>query len=62
MAPTPLTREELEALAGEPLPDRVAMSLIDAGVVLIGPPGPDLPTDMPTASEADEHVPQYRTQ
>jgi len=27
-----LTREELEALAGEPLPDRAAMSLINANV------------------------------
>ena len=27
-----LTREELEALAGEPLPERAAMSLIDANV------------------------------
>jgi hypothetical protein len=28
----PLTREELEQLAGEPLPERAAMSLIDANV------------------------------
>ena len=27
-----LTREELDALAGEPLPDRAAMSLINANV------------------------------
>jgi hypothetical protein len=27
-----LSREELEALAGEPLPDRAAMSLINANV------------------------------
>jgi hypothetical protein len=27
-----LTREELEALAGEPLPDRAAMSLVNANV------------------------------
>jgi hypothetical protein len=27
-----LTREELEALAGEPLPDRAAMSLINANL------------------------------
>ena len=27
-----LTREDLEALAGEPLPDRAAMSLINANV------------------------------
>jgi hypothetical protein len=27
-----LTREELEALAGEPLPERAAMSLINANV------------------------------
>ncbi|MFL5777353.1 MAG: hypothetical protein ACJ761_00290 [Chloroflexota bacterium] len=27
-----LTREELEELAGEPLPDRAAMSLINANV------------------------------
>jgi hypothetical protein len=27
-----LTRQELEALAGEPLPDRAAMSLINANV------------------------------
>jgi hypothetical protein len=27
-----LTREELEALAGEPLPDRAALSLINANV------------------------------
>ena len=28
----PLTREELEQLAGEPLPERAAMSLINANV------------------------------
>jgi hypothetical protein len=28
----PLTRDELDQLAGEPLPERVAMSLIDANV------------------------------
>jgi hypothetical protein len=28
----PLTREELERLAGEPLPERAAMSLINANV------------------------------
>jgi hypothetical protein len=28
----PLTRDELDALAGEPLPERVAMSLINANV------------------------------
>ncbi len=28
----PLTREELDALAGEALPDRVAMSLINANL------------------------------
>jgi hypothetical protein len=28
----PLTREELDALAGEPLPDRAAMSLINANI------------------------------
>ena len=28
----PLTREELDDLAGEPLPERVAMSLINANV------------------------------
>jgi hypothetical protein len=28
----PLTREELEELAGEPLPERAAMSLINANV------------------------------
>ena len=27
-----LTREDLEALAGEPLPDRAAMSLINANI------------------------------
>ena len=27
-----LTREELEGLAGEPLPDRAAMSLINANI------------------------------
>jgi hypothetical protein len=27
-----LSREELEAIAGEPLPERAAMSLIDANV------------------------------
>jgi hypothetical protein len=27
-----LTREELEALAGEPLPERAAMSLINANI------------------------------
>ena len=28
----PLTREELDSLAGEPLPERAAMSLINANV------------------------------
>jgi hypothetical protein len=28
----PLTREELEKLAGEPLPERAAMSLINANI------------------------------
>ena len=28
----PITREELDALAGEPLPERAAMSLINANV------------------------------
>ena len=28
----PLTREELDALAGEPLPERAAMSLVNANV------------------------------
>ncbi len=28
----PLTREELDALAGEPLPERAAMSLINANL------------------------------
>ena len=28
----PLTREELEKLAGEPLPERAAMSLVNANV------------------------------
>jgi hypothetical protein len=28
-----LTREELDALAGEPLPERAAMSLVNANVV-----------------------------
>ena len=28
----PLTREELESLAGEPLPEKAAMSLINANV------------------------------
>ena len=28
----PLSREDLDALAGEPLPERAAMSLIDANV------------------------------
>ena len=28
----PLTREDLDALAGEPLPERAAMSLINANV------------------------------
>jgi hypothetical protein len=28
----PLTREELEAIAGEQLPDRAAMSLINANI------------------------------
>ena len=29
---TPLTRDELEALAGETLPERAAMSLVNANV------------------------------
>ena len=29
---TPLTREELDGLAGEPLPERAAMSLVNANV------------------------------
>lgn len=30
----PLTREELEALAGEELPERAAMSLVNANVAI----------------------------
>jgi hypothetical protein len=30
----PLTREELEALAGEELPDRAAMSLVNANLAI----------------------------
>ena len=30
----PVTREELDELAGEPLPERAAMSLINANLVL----------------------------
>jgi hypothetical protein len=30
----PLTREELDALAGEPLPERAAMSLVNANVAI----------------------------
>ena len=30
----PLTREELDQLAGEPLPERMAMSLIDANIAI----------------------------
>jgi hypothetical protein len=29
-----LTREELEAIAGEPLPDRAAMSLVNANLAI----------------------------
>ena len=29
-----LTRQELEALAGEPLPDRAAMSLVNANLAI----------------------------
>ena len=31
---TPLTREELDALAGEPLPERAAMSLVNANLAV----------------------------
>ena len=31
---TPLTRAELEALAGEPLPERAAMSLVNANLAI----------------------------
>lgn len=30
----PLTREELDALAGEPLPERAAMSLVNANLAI----------------------------
>jgi hypothetical protein len=30
----PLTREELERLAGEPLPERAAMSLVNANIAI----------------------------
>ena len=30
----PLTREELDAVAGEPLPERAAMSLVNANVAV----------------------------
>ncbi len=30
----PLTRDELDALAGEPLPERTAMSLVNANVAI----------------------------
>ncbi len=63
MAPKPLTREELEGLAGEPLPDRVVMSLMDVGVVMSGaPPGPEIPEAVPEQASADEVVPQHRIQ
>jgi hypothetical protein len=63
VAPKPLTREELEELAGEPLPDRVVMSLMDVGVVLIGaPPGPDIPEAVPEQAAADESAPVDRIQ
>jgi hypothetical protein len=32
MAYVPLTRDELDRLAGEPLPERAAMSLVNANV------------------------------
>jgi hypothetical protein len=30
----PLTRDELDTLAGEPLPDRAAMSLVNANIAI----------------------------
>jgi hypothetical protein len=46
----PLTREELDELAGEPLPERAAMSLIRAQLFV--PPPIDVPPDPWSGGEA----------
>jgi hypothetical protein len=47
----PLTREELDSLAGEPLPERAAMSLLGSGIA--APSGalvlPDSGVQMPVS-------------
>jgi hypothetical protein len=52
-------RDELEKLEGEPLPDRIAMSLIDVGGTVIGYPGPNPPVELP--EPAQEHAPLMHT-
>ena len=50
---TQLSVAELQELAGEPLPERVAMSLVNAGLAV---PNPAWTPDFPTAPEHPSEV------
>jgi hypothetical protein len=46
-----VTREELEELDGEILPERAAMSIVDTGSTLLGFHGPTPPIPLPADAE-----------
>jgi hypothetical protein len=51
-----ITREELEELEGEVLPERAAMSIVDTGATLLGfhgPTPPVVPADLEDAEPQD---------
>ena len=51
-----ITREELEKLEGEVLPERAAMSIVDTGAALLGfhgPTPPVVPADVENVEPED---------
>jgi hypothetical protein len=46
-------RQELEALEGEVLPERISMSLADIGATMIGWHGPSPPVMLPEPAQED---------
>jgi hypothetical protein len=55
-----LTREELDQIVGEPLPERAAMSLINANVAVpvnAGVAANVLPSDSTATADAQQHAP-----
>jgi hypothetical protein len=50
-----ITREELEELDGEVIPERAAMSLVDPGAALLGFHGP---TPLPIPPDVEDVEPQ----